>query len=371
MSAITRAWRRFWKPPERRPIYVWAADHIRFGSESPFPGRFRVGTTPFVKTPFDQLRRDDIEIMSLSGPAQTAKSTMASLAVADNIVNNPGACTWNSPTKDAAKKTAEKKIWPIFRRCLPILAKLPKKSGFLTIRFPDAPFAIQTASEGNAHGDSIKYQINDDLQSEDWLPGMLGKFPQADRRLRGHGPQDHQPDDRVHQAHRGAAGRRDLDRARGDDAFEDWQAGTRSLWSVVCPNPKCRHRQPLVWEHRGADGRKLKTAAGQAVYGIIWDTDEITKPGGVWRDGVYVGGRWNWSAVACTARWRCCVPSCGARGQRHPGEPRRAQRAGKRCGLRRHQPFPGAEALERPIPGHGQRADPVGNARRRIPFRPG
>lgn len=302
-SAIAAMWRRLWRPPERRAIYLWAASLIRFGSESPFPGQFRIETTPFVKTPFDQLRRDDIEIVSLSGPAQTAKSTMASIFVADCVVNNPGACTWNSPTKDAAKKTAEKKIWPIFRRCAPILAKLPPKCGFLTIRFADAPFAIQTASEGNAHGDSIKYQINDDLQSEDWLPGMLGKFLKRTSAFAGVGRKiinlmtgctklvEERADDGT------------LIQERGDDAFEDWMAGTRSLWSVHCP--ACRHRQPLVWEHRADDGRKLKNADGSSVYGIVWDTDEITKPGGTWQDGKYVGGRWNPAAVACTARWRC------------------------------------------------------------------
>ena len=235
---------------------------------------------------------------------------MASIFVADCVVNNPGATTWNSPTKDAAKKTAEKKIWPIFRRCAPILAKLPPKCGFLTIRFPDAPFSVQTASIGNADGDSVKYQVNDDLQSSAWEPGMLGKFLKRTAAFSGMGrkiinlmtgctkhTEDRHDDGTVTE--------------RGDDAFEDWQAGTRSVWSVVCPNPKCRQRQPLAWEHRGADGRKLKDAAGRPVYGIRWDTDEITKPGGVWRDGRYEGGRWDWKTVACTARWRCMVPSCG------------------------------------------------------------
>ena len=301
-SSIASAWRRFWKPPERRPIYTWAGDHIRFGSESPFPGRFRIATTPFVKTPFDQLRRDDIEMTTLSGVAQSAKSTMASIFVADSVANNPGPCTWNSPTKDAAKKTAEKKIWPIFKRCAPILAKLPLKCGFLSIRFPDAPFAVQTASIGNADGDSVKFQINDDLQSSAWEPGMHGKFLKRTSAFSGLGR-------KVINLMTGCTKHVEerLDDGtvieRGDDAFELWQAGTRSLWSVVCPS--CKHRQPLVWEHRGKDGRKLRDFSGAPVYGIIWDTDETTKPGGAWKDGKYAGGRWDPSAVACTARWKC------------------------------------------------------------------
>ena len=301
-SSILRAWRTFWKPPERRPIYEWAGEHIRFGSESPFPGPFRIGNTPGAKTPLDKLRDDNIEIVSLSAVAQWSKSTIASIFVADNTVNNPGPGTWNSPTKDAAKKTAEKKIWPIFRRCAPILAKLPPKCGFLSIRIPDAPFSIQTASIGNADGDSVKYQVNDDLQSKAWEPGMLGRFLKRTAAFAGMGrkvlnlmtgctkhTEDRQPDGSVIE--------------HGDDAYEDWHAGTRSLWNVVCPT--CKHRQPLVWEHRAADGRKLRTAAGQPVYGIVWDTDETTKPGGAWKEGKYVGGKWNPGAVACTARWKC------------------------------------------------------------------
>ena len=306
-SAIVYAWRRFWRKPERRPIYTWAGEHIRFGSESPFPGRFRIETTPPAKTPFDMLRRDDFEIYSLSGVAQSFKSTLASIFAADVVANNPGSLTWNSPTKDAARKVADKKIWPIFKRCKPILDRLPRKFGLMTVRFPDAPLYIQTASEGNSDGDSVKYQINDDLQSKDWLPGMLGKFLKRTAAFAGMGR-------KVINLMTGCTKlvEERLDDGtlieRGDDAFEDWQAGTRSLWNVVCP--ACKRRQPLVWEHRGSDGRKLKTAAGQPVYGIVWDTDETTKPGGAWRDGLYVGGRWDPTAVACTARWRCMVPSC-------------------------------------------------------------
>ncbi len=309
MSSLWCAWRRFWKPPERRPIYTWAGDHIRFGSESPFPGRFRIDTTPPAKRPFDVLRRDDIEVVSLSGVAQSFKSTLASIFAADCVANNPGSLTWNSPTKDAARKVADKKIWPIFKRCRPILDLLPRKFGLMTVRFPDAPLYIQTASDGNADGDSVKYQINDDLQSEEWRPGLLGKFIKRTSAFSGMGRKvinlmtgctklvEERNDDGT------------LKFEHGCDAFEDWQAGTRSLWNVVCPG--CQRRQPLVWEHRGSDGRKLKTAAGRPIYGIVWDADEITKPGGTWKDGEYVGGKWNWSAVACTARWRCMFSECG------------------------------------------------------------
>lgn len=293
VSALALAWRLAWRPPERRPIYEFAAEHIEFGAESPFPGKFSVVNTPFIKEPLDELRRDEIDKISLSGVAQSAKSTLASLFAADCVANNPGSFTWNSPTKDAAKKTAEKKLWTIFRRCKPIRDKIPPKCGFLTIRFPDAPFYVQTASEGNAHGDTVRYQVNDDLQI--WESGMLGKFEKRTEAFAdGKGrkiinlmtgcrkfSEERLPDGTLIE--------------RGDDAFEDWMKGTRSLWSVHCPNPLCRHVQPMVWQHRGKDGKPLKDFHGNPFYGIIWDTNEITKP----------GGRWNWDAVKRTARWRC------------------------------------------------------------------
>ena len=302
-SCVDRAWRSAWRRPERRPIYVFAAEHIEFGSESPFPGKFRIVNSPFVKTPLDQLRRDEIDKVTLSGVAQSAKSTMASLFAADCVANNPGAFTWNSPTKDAAKKTAEKKIWPIFRRCKLIRDKIPRKSGYLTIRFPDAPLYVQTASEGNAHGDTVRYQVNDDLQI--WLASMLGKFEKRTEAFAdGKGrkiinlmtgcrkfSEDRLPDGTLIE--------------HGDDAFEDWQKGTRSLWNVFCPNPACRHQQPLVWQHRGEDGKPLKDHFGNPFYGIIWETSERTKPGGSWKEGKHLGGRWDWEAVKKTARWRC------------------------------------------------------------------
>lgn len=295
-SAVHRAWRAAWRPPERRPIYEFAAEHICFGAESPFPGAFKVANTPFVRAPLDALRRDDIEIVDLSGFAQSAKSTAASLFTADCVLHNPGSLTWNSPTKDAARKAAEKKLWPIFRRCKPIADKIPPKSGFLTIRFPDAPLYVQTASEGNAHGDTVRYQVNDDVHI--WLPGRLEQFEKRTAAFSGQGRKIFNLSTGQTKTHEERLPDGTLIE-RGCDAFESWMKGTRSLWSVRCP--ACKQVQPLAWRHRGEDGRLMQHADGRPVFGIEWTTNESTRP----------GGRWDWAAVAKTARWHCRNSSCG------------------------------------------------------------
>ena len=300
-SCVQCAWSTAWRPPERRPIYLFANEHMSFGSESPYQGRFRVENSPFAQAPFDWLRDDEIDIIDLHGPAQTVKTTLGLLFAVDCICNNPGAFTWNSPTKDAAGKVAEKKAWPLFRRCQPILDRLPadpKAWRKLSVLFPDAPFHIQTASEGNAHGDTVKYQVNDDLQM--WVQGMKDKFEKRTSAFTGTGRKILNLSTGSLKTHEEKLPDGTLVE-RGDDAFESWMKGTQSLFNVRCPEPECHELQPLVWQHRQPDGKPLLDPKGKPVYGIVWDENPTTRP----------NGRWNWQEVKKTARWRCRNPRCG------------------------------------------------------------
>lgn len=291
MTVIEKLWRAAWAPPDRRPIYEALADDLVFGNDSPFPGAFDIANSPQIKEPLDKLFEDDTRRVLVSGAAQLAKTLMALIFVIGCIMRRPGLTTWNGQTDDAIKKVCEDKAWPLFRRSRMVSDLLPKdlnKRRIRSIVFPHMSLRFQTASENNAHSDTVLNQINDERHL--WQPGLIHKFLSRVGSMPGH---------KVLDLSTGSVKTAEqiLDDGTilelGDDFFNDWQAGSRSVWSVCCP--RCNALQPLVLTHRDAAGRTLKDKDGEPIYGFKWDENAITRP----------GGRWHFAEVMRTVRWRC------------------------------------------------------------------
>ena len=47
--------RNIWRPPDRRPPWAWAQEHIHSIPYSPVPGRFRADNSPWLKEPLEAL----------------------------------------------------------------------------------------------------------------------------------------------------------------------------------------------------------------------------------------------------------------------------------------------------------------------------
>lgn len=291
MTVIEVVWREAWAPPDRRPIYEALADDLIFGNESPFPGAFDINNSPWIKEPLDKLFEDDVRRVLVSGAAQLSKTLAGLIFVMGCIKRRPGLTTWNGQTDDAIKKVCEDKAWPLFRRSRMISQLLPRdlnKRRIRSIVFPHMSLRFQTASENNAHSDTVRNQINDERHL--WPPGMIHKFKSRVGAMRDH---------KILDLSTGSVKTAEqiLDDGTllelGDDFFNDWQSGSRSVWSVKCP--KCGDLQPEVLTHRDHLGRPSKDADGNTVYGFVWDDNETTRP----------GGRWHFAELLRTVRWRC------------------------------------------------------------------
>ncbi len=287
MNAIEKTWGQAWEPIDRRPIYEVLSDDLVFGNESPFPGAFDIRNSPAMKAPLDALSNDEVRRVSVSAAAQMFKTLLGLVFVIYCIKKRPGLTTWNGQTKDAISKVCEDKAWPLFRRCKSLDTLMPgdrHKKRTRSIVFPHMSLRFQSASENNAHSDTVKNQINDERHL--WLPGMIHKFLSRVGSM---------PDHRVLDLSTGSVKIAEEKLADGtvieigDDFFTDWHSGTQEVWHVRCP--KCRQLQPLAWKHARPD------ADGKPVFGIAWDENEKTRP----------GGRWNFAAVRQTARWRCLL----------------------------------------------------------------
>jgi len=291
VTEIEIAWRGAWAPPDRRPIYEALAEDLVFGNDSPFPGAFDIANSPQIKEPLDRLFEDETRRVLVSGAAQLAKTLMGLIFIIGCIMRRPGLTIWNGQTDDAIKKICEDKAWPLFRRSKMISDLMPRdlnKRRIRSVVFPHMSLRFQTASENNAHSDTVKNQVNDERHL--WQPGIINKFLSRVGSM---------PDHKVLDLSTGSVKTAEqiLENGSvlelGDDFFNDWQAGSRSVWSVHCP--KCGDPQSLVLTHRDAAGRPLKDKAGNPKYGFVWEENETTRP----------GGRWHFAEVMRTVRWHC------------------------------------------------------------------
>lgn len=291
MTPIEKAWRDAFAPPDRRPIYEALADDIVFGNESPYPGPFDIANSPWIKEPADKLFDDDVRRVLVSGAAQLSKTLLGLIFVIGVLQRRPGLTTWNGQTDDAIKKVCEDKAWPLFRRSKIVSDLLPADQNKRRIRgvvFPHMSLRFQTASENNAHSDTVKNQINDERHL--WPPGLIHKFQSRVGSM---------PDHKVLDLSTGSVKTAEqiLDDGSllelGDDFFNDWQQGSRSVWSVCCP--KCSRPQPLCLTHRDHQGKMLRDRDGDPIRGYVWEESQVTRP----------GGRWHFAEVMKTVRWRC------------------------------------------------------------------
>lgn len=291
MTIIESTWRDAFRPPDRRPVYESLRDEIIFGNESPFPGPLDIANSPWIKEPLDRLMDDAVRRVLVSGAAQLSKTLMGLIFVLACIQRRPGLTTWNGQTDDAIKKVCEDKAWPLLRRSPMVQRLLPRdlsKRRIRSIVFPHMSLRFQSASENNSHSDTVKNQINDERHL--WQPGLIHKFLSRVGSM---------PDHKVLDLSTGSVKTAEqyLDDGTilelGDDFFNDWQTGSRSIWSVHCP--KCGDPQPLVMTHRDQNGRPLRDRKGDPVYGFVWETSDLTRP----------GGRWNFGELMRTVRWHC------------------------------------------------------------------
>jgi phage terminase large subunit GpA len=274
LAQILEAWRQAWRPFDRRPIYEWASTHVNLPSCYAISGFFHVEKSRYLIGPLDAIRDPLVREVTILKGVQTGGSLIGDLAVCDIIENNPGNTLWNFPTEEQAEDWAKRRAIPLLNNCPGIAAKLEKihrhKKGKKEIHFPSMWLSIQGAHPSNLQSHSVPFVINDELWQFE-----QGMYLHAKART----TYFHWRSKIINISQAGQ---------KGDDLDQAYEAGSQEVWQFPCP--ACHFYQAHEWSIRREDG----TYAG-----VIWDTNQTTRP----------GGQWNYDAVKASAAYKCA--NCG------------------------------------------------------------
>lgn len=274
-----------WTPPSDLPTWAWVEREVSLGpTMSDFSGKVRFDFFPASKiflTYLDGPRLRKATVMKCSQSGFTENAIMYLLR---RIKENPMTAMWVGANAQKTEEDAKKRIWPAIENCETVkeLSPPPEDRERWTkrlIMFDSMNLMIRGSESRMAlQGDPAGLIICDERR--EWKPGRIHLLRKRTR-------------SKIHplEISIGAAGK------KGDELHADWKEGSQTLIHFTCP--KCQHSQP--WRF-GKDETTLFLDA-RTLGGIVWDENEITKPGGIW----------NYTEVKKSTRYEC--EKCGERFQ--------------------------------------------------------
>jgi len=232
-----------WRPPPAIDLNAWAVEHLEFGPESPFPGRYDPDRFPFFRRVLEVLAPDcPAREVTLLKSAQLGGTLLAQIFAAAAMDQDPGPILWVHPTEANATRFARTKWRPMIRQA-PHLQQIfetrqSKEGGNSTLfqERRDGRGWIQFSGANSAASlslISVKRLIKDDLSK--WEDNEAGDPEgQADSRTKA-----------FRDAKLFAIGTGLLkSNCRTTRSFK---AGSQEHWHVPCP--QCGHRHPLEPEN--------------------------------------------------------------------------------------------------------------------------
>lgn len=235
MKILDSIWREAWQPPDRRPVWQWAEDHISSIPYSPTPGRFRIENSPQIREVFDAIVDPKIRLVSIIASVQSSKTTAPEIGICYIIANLPGPALWLDQTDEDAKDQSESRLQKLFEECEPVKRLFPTganrhKRRNHTIHFSNGMtlWILGAHNKTNLQRRSIRWLIGDETWR--WPPGHMAE---AEARVTAFGwlgkcvfmSQGGEEDDDTHRKH---------------------LTTDQREWTFSCP--KCDHRQPFRWE---------------------------------------------------------------------------------------------------------------------------
>ncbi len=230
---------------------LWAASHIEFGSESPFPGRYNPAAFPYFARILEVLGPEHpANVVAFRKSAQLGGSVLAQIFTAASLDVDPGPTLYVHPTTDNAIRWVRTKWRPMLRPIdarrngtdeKPLMAAESTKSGDNSTLYQSTPdgrgwLIISGAnSAASLSMISVSRQVQDDLSK--WVNNEAGDpESQADSRSKAYlklGAKIFKISTPLTEHN-----------CRITAAFE---RSTQEHWHVPCPH--CGHHHALVWEN--------------------------------------------------------------------------------------------------------------------------
>ena len=232
MNALDSIWRDVWRPPDRRPPWAWAEEHIPSIPYSPVPGRFRSDHSPWLREPLEALTDPAVRVISILAAIQCGKTSVGELGMSYIIANLPGPALWLDQTDEDARDQAESRLHKLFDECAPVRALYPRdrhKKKTATIHFANGMtlWVLGAHNRTNLQRRSIRWLIGDETWR--WPPGHMAE---AEARVTAFG-------------WLGKCLFMSQAGEDGDDTQRKFETTDQREWTFACP--KCAHRQPFLW----------------------------------------------------------------------------------------------------------------------------
>ena len=227
-------WRRACTPPDRRPIWQWAEEHIKAIPYSPNPGPFRIENSPQIREVFDAITNPRVRLISIIAAVQASKTTVSEIALAYIVANMPGPTLWLNETDEDAKDQSESRLQKLFDVCPPVCALYPAnrhKKRNTTIHFANGMtlWVAGAHNRTNLQRRSIRWLFAD----ETWqFPN--GHMAEAEARVTAFG-------------WLGKCIFMSQGGEEDDDTHRKFETTDMREWTFACP--QCEHRQPFLWEN--------------------------------------------------------------------------------------------------------------------------
>lgn len=271
MNLVEAAARLAWRPPDIRPVWQWAEDNYTVPVSS-MPGLWRADNSPWVKKLMEVFPDNRVKVITVLCSAQSSKTETMLAILSWIIAEDPSPTMWVTSNEEEALKFWTERMEPSLRNCPPVAAQLPQdRSHFKNqeIHFPTMTLEVIGANApSKLQSRPRRFLLLDEVRN--WKnKGALAMVSKRVRTFWNSRIVLLTCPDRVK-----------------DETHLSFLEGTQYRYHVPCPS--CSMKAPLKWAN------------------LKWDTNEETKPGGIW----------NFRKLAETIRYRC--PHCGAEHKDNP-----------------------------------------------------
>lgn len=247
-------------PPDMEPTEVWGEKNV-IVQDGPFAGsNWRLQFTMYAKFIFAAMRTPGMKRVVIMMCAQYVKTTALFIDFLRNVKEDPADTMWVMAEADHMNEFIQKRLMPYIEGCDAVAKLLHGRSKNL-IQFEGMNVLLRGSnSRAKLQSDPIRRIYCDERRewkkgSIDLLRKRMRTFPNA------------------MEVSAGTAG------DENDELHIDYDEGTQTRAHYLCP--KCNHSQPIRFGREATAIWKTAREFG----GFRWDTNEVTKPGGVWNYG--------------------------------------------------------------------------------------
>ena len=233
-SQLDTIWREVWQPPDRRPPWAWAEEHVGSIPYSPVPGRFRSDNSPWLREPLEALVDPAVRVVAIIAAIQCGKTSVRRVRYFLHHRQPARTALWLDQTDEDARDQSESRLQKLFDECAPVRALYPrdrhkKKNAAIQFRNGMTLWILGAHNKTNLQRRSIRWLLGDETWR--WPQGHMAE---AEARVTAFG-------------WLGKCLFMSQAGEEGDDTQRKFETTDQRQWTFQCPH--CGLRQPFKWEN--------------------------------------------------------------------------------------------------------------------------